>query len=276
MATNATDTAVDDSKEVTEEDLRDLKYGSDGVESSKETDETDKTTENIKDTEEAGEEDGQTDNQTEQETTEDKTEEESEQFVKEFPNLKGNTPEEYAKSLETAYRNSFAELKRIRDEAAAKETPIGKVDDEIEEFDTSDPVSLYMKQKMDEEISNTFEQFSKEFPQAKDPSEYDKFTQEVALLSKTILASQKRLASPKELYLKAAVILGWESANKVTDKEKLGIAMKNSAATSKTTSAAAKKANHSKVTDQMVAANRLMYPDKTDAQIREELEPYVQ
>jgi hypothetical protein len=69
--------------------------------------------------------------------------------------------------------------------------------------------------------------------------------------------------------------LGWEPADKVSDKEKLSMALKDSASVTKTSSASAKTPTKSKVTDQMVAVNRAMYPGKTDAQIREELEPYV-
>lgn len=126
---------------------------------------------------------------------------------------------------------------------------------------------------MDEEISSAFADFSKNFPQVKDQSEYDKFTHEVSILSQTILNSQKRLASPKELYSKAAVILGWEP-DVTTGKDKLDAALKDKAAASKTTSAG-KKASKSKVTDQMVSFNRMIYPNKSDAEIREELEPYV-
>lgn len=261
MATNAD--SDDDSKKVTEDDLRNLKYGQDGVEDSKETDESEEA-EETEESEETSDEDGQTAD----EATEDET---SDEFVKEFPYIKGDTPEEYARNLEKAYGNSFAELKRIRE--AAKQNTDERVGDTKQEVDLSDPLALYAKQKMDEEINQEFANFSKQYPQVTDPAEYSKFTVEVATLSNTILNSQKRLASPKELYSKAAVILGWET-DQVSGKDKLNAALKDSASVSRSNSAT-KKPVKSKVTDQMIAVNRLMYPNKTDAQIRQELEAYV-
>ena len=267
--TNTDEVVADDNKTVTEEDLRDLKYPKEDVETSEEADETTEGEEEAETTEEAGESEEQSEEQAEE--TEDKTEE-SEAFVKQFSNIKGDTPEEYAKNLETAYSNSFAELKRLRD---AGKTNTESGGDENEEAEATDPISLYMKQKMDEEITEAYTEFSKHFPQVADPVEYDKFTSEVAILSRTIHGSQGRLASPKELYSKAAVILGWEAADKVSDKDRLGNALKDSAAVSKTSNASTKSKKPSKVSDAMIAANRRMYPNKTDAEIRAELEPYV-
>lgn len=268
MATNADQTVVDDDKEVTEEDLRDLKYGDDGVENSNEADETDDTEEDSEDTEEAGEDDGQTADRTEEEESD-----ETSEFVKKFPNIKGDTPEQYAQNLEVALDNSTAEFQRLR---KAQAEPKDDDTEEDTEVDLSNPISLYMKQKMDEEITEAYSTFSKHYSQVNDQGEYTKFTRTVATLSQTILQSEKRLAPPKELYSKAAVILGWEPADKVDSKDRLGNALKDRAATNKTSNAGTKKVSKSKVTDAMVAANRLMYPDKSDAQIREELEPYVQ
>lgn len=268
--TNTEDKVVDDDKTVDEDDLRDLKYPKDDVETSKEADETSEDDEDTDDTKDAGgEEDKTEDSQEEEEEKSDDSE-----FVKEFAHIKGDTPEEYAKNLEEAYKQSTAEALRLKAlaDTATKDSAVGETNED--EVDLTDPVSLFMKQKMDEEITAAYSEFSKHYPQVQDQAEYNKFTQEVATLSQTILTSQKRLASPKELYSKAAVILGWEPDDKVTDKDRLGSALKDSAATSKTSSAT-KKSSKSKVTDQMVAANRLMYPNKTDAEIREELEPYV-
>ena len=250
--------AVDDS-EVSEQDLRDLKYGNAEVEDSNESDETDETKE----------EETETSEETEEESTEEEAksdDEEETSFVKEFPNIKGDTPEEYSKNLEIAYKNSTAEFQRLRAEGL-KTKP-----EEAEDTD-SNVASLYAKQKMDEEIMTAYTDFSKKYPQVNDESEYSKFTNEVATLSSTILSSQKRLASPNELYQKAAVILGWEP-NSPTSQDKLDAKVLDTAANSKTNGGKAK-VSKSKVTDAMIAANRKMYPNKSDAEIREELEPYV-
>lgn len=260
MATNA-DPAVDDSK-TTEEDLRNLKYGDAGVENSKEQDEPAGTEETAEESDKS-EEDGQTEDQTEEESQDDS------QFVKELPNIGGNTVEEYARNLEKAYQNSTTEALRLKGLADQAQ----KTEDK-EEIDISNPLNLYAKQKMDEEIKTAFTSFSKDYSQVNDPAEYNKFTSKVAILSRTIMESESRLASPEELYSTAAVILGWDKESAPTNKEKIGMAVKNTAAVSKTSSAV-KQTSKSKVTDEMIAVNRTMYPGKTDAQIREELEPYV-
>ncbi len=278
MATNADSTADDDGKEVTTQDLHDLKYGKDGVEGES-SDETDGAEESGEESAEASE--GDETNSDDQAT--DESEESDEQgsdddeagFVKKFPHIKGDTLEEYLRNVEKSYENSTTEAMRLKGELDGKaDKTEGKPADGVE-VDPTDIVSLYAKQKMDEEITTAFTDFRKVYTQAvPGTADYDAFVTEVAVLSKTIRESQKRLASPKELYAKAAVILGWEASDKADDKDKLRIAVKGSASTSKTSSAV-KAPKKSKVTDTMVAANRLMYPDKTDAEIREELEPWV-
>lgn len=259
MATNADETVVDDDKPVTEEDLRQAKYGADDVEDSKESDETDDTAEADEESEEASEE-------SEEEQSEEET-----SFVKEFPHIKGDTYEEYSRNLEQAYQNSTAEAMRLKALADAAQS---KDETDDAKIDTSDPLSLYMKQKMDEEINSAYSSFAKQYSQVADPTEYDKFVKTVSTMSNTILQSEGRMAAPGELYSKAAVILGWESVNAISKEDKLKSALKDSAANSKTSSST-KTTPKSKVTDQMVAINRMMYPGKTDAEIREELEPYV-
>lgn len=252
---------VDDDQPVTEEDLRNLKYGEDGVETTTVADEPSETTEEAETTEETvSEEIGQTEETAEEET----------QFVKQFPQIKGDTPEEYAKNLELAYQNSTAEALRLKGltETPAPEEPLQQP------IDTSNITDLYVKQEMDEKIRVAYGDFQKKFPQVNDPTEYAKFTNEVAAFSNTILQSQGRLAPPAELYTKAAVSLGWEPETPSQD-DKLKVAVKESASSSKTTSST-KKVSASKVTDAMIAANRKMYPGKTDDEIREELEPYIQ
>lgn len=267
--TNSDTTVADDDKPVTEEDLRDLKYGEDGVETSKEADEPDETEETTEETEETDEE-AQADSE---ETTEDSKEEPAPSFVKEFPHIKGDTPEEYAKYLEEAYKNSTEEAIRLKKLSEAGE-PTKKEADE-ESTTGSDPLTLWAKQNLDKEIHDAYADFKKAYPQVIDEAEYTKFTRKVSILSKTIMEDEGRLAPPSELYSTAAILLGWQSENTVDSKDKLNMALKDKAATGKTTSASKPTPSKSKVTDQIVAVNRAMYPDKTDAEIRKELEPYV-
>lgn len=252
---------ADDDKAVTEDDLRALKYPKDGVEPEKEDEPSEGTEEETPPEEPVEPEEDQIPDAPEEEP------EKEPQFVKQFPNIKGDTPEEYAKNLEKAYENSTAEFQRLRTEVP-EDKPEG------EPIETSNVAELYAKQKMDEEIQTAWSDFSKKYSQAVPGTpEYTQFTNEVSILSNTILQSQKRLASPQELYQKAAVILGWEPSVP-TEGDKLKIALKDSASSSKTPQSAKKK-SQSKVTDSMISVNRKMYPGKSDAEIREELEPYI-
>lgn len=284
---------ADDSGRVTEEDLRRDKYGPNGVDTSKDEDETEGEDESDEDgSDEAGEDDGKTDDEAQDEDSEDDSnddsdDEDSDTFVKEFDNIKGDTLSDYARNLEIAYRNSSTEatklLSRIK-ELEAKDTAVGDDDDSGDGDNKdakapviTDPTQLYMKQKMDEEIVAAYTEFSKDFNQVNDPAEYNKFTRTVAQLTNTILNSEKRMAPPRELYSKAAVILGWEPVEKKPTKdEKAGMALKDRAAVSKGQSGPKKPASKSKVTQSMIELNRKMYPGKTDAEIRTELEPFVQ
>ena len=275
MATNAEDPAVDDSKEVTEDDLRSLKYDDAGVETSKEEDEPAEDTED--ETEESEDTGDDSDVESEDDDQSDSSEEPS--FVKEFPNIKGDTPEEYAKNLEEAYKNSTAEAMRLKGIADAPPTAPEQVKQVTEDDDkdvSASPLELYAQQQLDREIADAYTKFQVDYPQVTDPVEYNKFTVEVATLSNTIYTSQKRLASPDELYEKAAIILGWEKESALSSKDKLDIAVKTNTASPKITSAAPKGTNKSKVTDEMIRVNRAMYPGKSDADIRKELEPFVQ
>lgn len=270
MATNADEN--NDDKQVSEQDLRDLKYGSDVDGESQDDAETDETQTDEEDT---GEVDGQTEDQAD-------ATDETETFTKKFQNIQGDSPEEYARNLEVAYQNSTTEalrLKALQDsqqaqgaaDAATQTESATEKDSGNTEASITDPVSLFMKQKMDEEINTAYTAFSKEYPQVADPTDYNKFTKMVAQLSRTIIDSESRLAPPSELYSKAAIILGWQ---KDANAEKLNMAVKNAGATGKTTSAT-KSTPHSKVTDAMISVNRKMYPGKSDAEIRTELEEYI-
>lgn len=137
---------------------------------------------------------------------------------------------------------------------------------------TLTPDQLYIKQKQDEEIANAFADVTKNYSQVKDPEEYKKFTSMANTFGKTILDAEGRLATPKELYSKTVIALGWTADD---SKEQLGAALKDSAGSPRVSSGVGQSTT-SKVTDEMIIANRKMYPDKSDSEIREELEPHIQ
>lgn len=277
MATNADDqaqaTAVDDSTPVTEDDLRALKYGTGDVETTQVEDEPTETDEDQEEVEELSEEDGQTEDHANEDAAQ-----AAPQFVKEFPYLKGDTPEEYAKSLEEAYKQSTSEamrLKKLSEQAppVTPATPQHEEDQSLAKAPAS-TMELWAEQQLQTQIREAYDAFKKEYPQVSE--HYDAFTRRVATLSKTILEDEGRLAAPAELYNLAAASLGWERGNQPDGKDRLGMALKETAAASKTASANGKAAPKSRVTAEMIALNRKMYPGKTDDEIRKELEPYVQ
>lgn len=264
---------IDDDAAVTEDDLRALKYDETDVETPIGEDEPDEV-----ELDETATEDTEEENDEDQETSDDESIDSSE-FVKEFPQIKGDTPEEYARNLEIAYSNSTAEAMRLKSstevpsvsptsDPAPQQDPI--------DIDNVDPVALYAKQQMDSEIAAAYEDFKKDYSQVEELASYQNFTKTVGVMSRTILETEGRLASPGELYSKAAVALGWEKTSLPSSKEKLGMAIKDSGSTSKTPTASGQKPPvRSKVTQAMIDANKKMYPGKSDDEIRKELEPYV-
>lgn len=255
MATNAKEddatTKVD--SPVTEEDLR--------QDFEKAEVEGDKSLDEIADNEsqeesEEGKEDGQTDDQAEGDKP---------SFVKQVPSIAGETEAEYLKNLETAYQASTTEALRLK---ALSETDKGE---DSEDTGPVDPRLLYLDRMLNKDIQETFETFKQDFPQVNDPVEYAKFTEEAKNLSE-FYQSKKQILTAEELYPKVASILGWERDG-TDSKERLGSALKERGSTSKTSSPTPTPTPKSKISEAEMQMNRLMYPNKTDAEIREELDP---
>lgn len=286
MATNADEQGADNTDQDAEDILRSSKYPKDEVETSKEEDETSDGEETEEDTEADGEDDGQTDDEAEgdkdsEEKSKEEDSEDEDLFVKKFPNIKGENLPEYTKTLEEAYDNSTSEAMKWKKRAEEAEAKLGSDDKDSDKEeqgseDATDPLKMWAQQNLDKEVSEAYDDFVKIYPQATEEANYEKFKEEVATLSQTILTRQKRLASPRELYTKAAVILGWKpTETQPTKGERLKSALKDGAAIPKTTSGT-KKRPKSNVTDGQIAVYRKMNPNdnKSDADIRKELEEY--
>lgn len=182
------------------------------------------------------------------------------------------TPQELDKDLDwykKAYEESTKEALRLKAIADAKP----EVSESKPDSQTLTPEQLYIKQKQDEEIATAFADVRKNYPQVTEEAEYKKFTAMANTFGNTILAAEGRLASPEELYSKTVIALGWTSDD---NKERLGAALKDGASAPRVSSGGAQARQTSKVTDQMIILNRKMYPGKSDAEIREELEPHIQ
>lgn len=258
-------------KPVTEEDLRNSKYGKDGVEAT--ADEPSEPQEPAKPSDEPEAEEG------DQIAPEEEGEAQAEPtFTKKFPNIKGDTPEEYASNLEAAYENSSAEAIRLK-KATEAPAPIPESIQSEEEEAPKSWTELYANQKLQEEANTAYADLTKpeNYPILADQTspEYTQFTKEVDSLSRTILASQGRLAPPAELYRKAALIMDLQRSSEPSEDEKLGMAVKDGAAVSKTNSIS-KSAPKSKVTDTEVLFFKKMNPNSelSDTEIRKELEPH--
>lgn len=285
--TNPDAPVIDDDKLTSEEDLRKLKYPDEGVDPPETAaDEPEDGADPADEASPAAADDDQivppaTD---EDEELGDEPVIAPPAFVKEFDYIKGDTPEEYAKNLEAAYKNSSSEALRLKDalETAQKPPSVTPPADLSAEIDPAastlkNPVDLYVQQELDKKIQGAYAITQKEYPQVNDPTEYAKFTKKVATFSQVILDTESRLADPAELYNMAASSLGWEKkTTEPDDKDKLGMAIKTGASVNKTTSAPVKpKPNTPKLSDAQLKLNRKMYPGKTDQEIIEELTPYL-
>ncbi len=287
--TNTDPDAAGDGATLTDVDLHKLKYPDEDVGTPNGEDEPSEEEEVIDDEAEVkdGDEDESPDDPIPGEDEEDESPDDEPSFTKEFPNIKGDTPEEYIKNLEKAYGNSTSEAMRLKKLADARvATPPPQVGDEDDDDDSpvsppapvsSDPTQLWISQQMDKEILKAYDSFRSDYSQVEDPEQYEKFIEEVATFSQAKLA-KGQVPDPNDLYRKAAVSLGWEKTSQPTAKEKLGNALKTNAASSPAKTSGAKPPVKSKVTDAQVAAYRQIARNGhtlSDAEIRKALEPSV-
>lgn len=198
--------------------------------------------------------------------------EESQEESKDDSTLTTEPQEHDLAWYQKAYEESTKEALRLKGELE-KTPPPPVIESTKTEDITLTASELYIKQKQDEEIATAFADIVKNYPQVKDPEDYKKFTAMANTFGKTILDAEGRLATPKELYSNTVIALGWTADD---SKEQLGAALKDGAGSPRISSGAGQGSSTSKVTDEMISINRKMYPGKTDAQIREELEPHVQ
>lgn len=178
-----------------------------------------------------------------------------------------------------AYGESTAEALRLKDKLdkmpVPPPPPAPTPEPPATGEDIPDPDKLYIKQMRDKDIDTAWRKVLDEYPQLGDTQgdSYKRFVQRASLMGKSILEDEKRYVEPSELYPMVVASLGLAKGD---DADRLGAALKDGASNPRTSSGPARPPEQSKVTDAMIAANRRWYPDKTDAQIREELEPHVQ
>lgn len=195
------------------------------------------------------------------------------------PDTTLTTPPETEKDLawyQKAYPESTKEalrLKQENDELKASQVPPPVIESQKTEDGAALTIEqLYIRGKQKEETDAAFAEIRKNYPQVNDPEEYKRFVATAQVFGRAISDGEGRFPSPAELYRKTVIDLGWTDDS----SDRLGAALKDGASSPRVPSGTAQPAPTSKVTDAMMAANRRWYPDKSDAEIREELEPHVQ
>lgn len=251
---------AEDEQIVTEED----KVAEDDLKKTKEKSETKEPVDAEEQVERSEVEDESEEKQEAEESEEESKDESEEQptLAKKFPNLKGEDWETYAKSLETAYDNSFKEVRRLKEQSP----PVEKTDEAVH------PAVAYAQRQMEDEAQKAFDGIKDKYPQIQDLDTFEKFRKAVEGVSNAIWSAESRQPTFSEAYEKAAMVLGWGSDEAA---DKLGAAAKGVAASGKTNSAT-KPAPKSKITDKEVALARQTWASTTmsDTEIRKELETY--
>lgn len=185
------------------------------------------------------------------------------------PTLTTEVPSEHdIEWYKKAYEQSTKEALRLKGEL--DKTPPPVVAPEVPGSDST-PEQLYVKQMLTKESDTAFAEILEKYPQVKDQETYKRFSQTAEILSRTIVETEKRFPFAQELYNKTAVVMGL----KPDTSEELGAAIKDSASASKTSSSTPSPAPVSKVSEDMIAWNLKTYPNKTRAEIIEELEPHI-
>lgn len=204
---------------------------------------------------------------------------ESPAFTKKFPNLKGDTPEEYVPHLEQAYQNSFTEALRLKkdlDEATRKlaqappPQPPGKEPETppaVEGYDQL-PEVQYIKAIQQRDMKTAFDTFAQKYPQVKDEQSFTQFRNAADPLGQAFFVTEGRQPTYDELFPRIAAYLGWQTTEAAGTA---GQTIKESLSTVQANSATVPKPRQPRVTDAQVDAYLKMYPNKNRADVVKEL-----
>lgn len=206
-------------------------------------------------------------------------------FTKQFQNLKGDSWDTYGPELETAYVNStnealrlkkqlddnvplIEEAKRIVAEKQAAQPQENPASPNLLTID-SHPDVQYAKQLREREMITAFNDFAKEFPQARETDEFNKFTAASNGVALAFAAGNNGTQpSYPELFNGIASVLGWTSTTKEAKKD---AAIKDLASTSQVNSSGVSPARRTKVTDAEVDVYLKMFTSKTREEAIKEL-----
>lgn len=239
-------------------------------------DDTVETTDDVEDEstdteDETGEEDDSQDDDSEESEDEESEEEEEPEFKKAFSQIKGDTPQEYAKNLEEAYKQSSKEGKlqaqkakdsqaRIDQIAAvvAKNPELAKLINESagsEIAPTTDPALVHARQTMEQQMEKDYSKFAESHPEIEtDPDLAEKVLAEVTIFGDAARKKGKILSMDEALN-KAWISLG---LNKEDSKETVATKAKETASKSRTNNTNKKKTKTPKLSDDQIAAGKKM------------------
>jgi len=234
------------------------------------------------------------------ESEEEKPQEETEQpakpadstFTKQFPNLKGETPEEYLPELEKAYDNSFKEALRLKKEIDDNKAIVDQAKRIVEQSKTpvqqtasptppvpttqsldDHPAIQYAKAKQTEDMLAAFEDFKKDYPQAIEQQNFDALTKASDGISAALTSTLGRRPTYNELFPAIAGSLGWQP---VTDEAKKNNAIKENASSGRAPgNQSAARPKPSKVSNAQIDAYLKMYTSKTREEAVKELSEVV-
>lgn len=267
---------------LTDEEKAKKVFGDVDDQKSDETSEDDKaSTDNEEDQSLAADESGQTDSdasQSSQDTT----------LTKPFPWLKGETPEEWASELAKAYENSTNEALKLKKQlddgnitveqakqiiANQSTVPQTQATAAQPTFDVnSHPALQYAASQMEREMITAFDSFAKEYPQARDPQDFDRMTKAADGAALAFRAANGRMPSYSELYQATANLLGWQAASKSAKRD---AAIKEGAASSQVTGGSKPPARKTEITESQLQVARRLFPNQSDEDLIKDLSNYV-
>jgi len=125
---------------------------------------------------------------------------------------------------------------------------------------------------MQRDMSTAFDEFAKEYPQARNQAEFQQFTNASAGVYQAFQQSRGRVPTYPELYQSIAGVLGWQPEQSTSKKD---AAIKAAGSQGQVVSSSRPVAKQPRVTDAQVNAYRRMFPAKTQEEAVKELSEYV-
>lgn len=211
-------------------------------------------------------------------------------FTKAFPNLKGETAEEYLPELEKAYDNSFKEalrLKKENDDLKARLTqpvqPVQPVDAQQQTVPQVAPNQLQDVVRALPEVQRiqandtanmltAFEDFKKQYPQATEQEEFNKFQTVSNGVNQSLYDLLGRQPTWTELYEGIAGTLHWDRTAPTPVKD---AAIKAAGASTHTNSTTIPTAKQPRVSDAQVDTYLKMFTSKTREEAIKDLSEVV-